>query len=200
MPKSAIATAQLDSYSKNINGIRKQHESISHRTTNPLYVQTRPGKKGMNFDFVDEGYMRQVLNDEFPEWSWEIIQYELVGDDSVAVHGRLLIVDNNISRSFDAVAAHGRSGDLGNDMKSANTEAFKLACNRLCNISDDVYRKSVLSQKQLDDVDSLIPQLKPSMQEKIKEAVATHGINPSNYEISMETLQALITTKEKENG
>ena len=55
--------------------------------------------------------------------------------------------------------------DIGNDIKSANSDALKLAMNRLCNIADDVYRKAyALSEEKekeltdlmsaLDDVDT----------------------------------------------
>ena len=112
--------------------IVNKHNTISKQTTNPLYVQKRQGKGGKNFEYVDEGYMRQVLNENFPVWTWEVVRYEFLGKEAVAVHGRLTILDEGQPRFFDALAAHqitlSRDGsgyvDLGNDMKSANTEAF----------------------------------------------------------------------------
>jgi len=106
--------------------------------------------------------MRWRLNQHYPIWSWEVIKYETLGDKAIVVHGRLKIIDEGVPRSFDSVAAHriaqARSGagyvDLGNDLKAANSDAFKVAVNRLCNVADDVYRKQyidkTLSQNQYD--------------------------------------------------
>jgi len=182
--------------------IKQKHQEISKKTTHPLYVK----KKG-DFDFVDEGWMRQVLNDNFPVWSWEVIKYEFLGKEAVSVHGRLMIVDEGQPRYFDALAAHritiskqgenaGAYVDLGNDMKSANTEAFKVACNRLCNISDDVYRKSVLSEEQLDTIEGMIPLLDGQTKRKVREGIGKHTINPGTFDSIMERL--VNTTKIKE--
>jgi hypothetical protein len=179
-----------------------KHNSISKKPTSPLYV-----KKLMDFDYVDEGWMRQVLNDNFPVWSWEVIKYEFLGKEAVSVHGRLMIVDEGQPRYFDALAAHrmtiskqgenaGGYVDLGNDMKSANTEAFKVACNRLCNISDDVYRKSVLSEEQLDTIEGMMPLLDGQTKRKVREGIGKHTINPITFDTIMERL--VNTTKIKE--
>jgi hypothetical protein len=180
-----------------LENIRVTHNDISQKTTNPLYVQQRPGKGGKNFDFVDEGYMRQVLNDNFPVWNWEIVKYEFIGKEAVAVHGKLTIVDNGMPRSYEALAAHditisskdGGYVDLGNDMKSANTEAFKVACNRLCNIADDVYRKSVLTDAQLDTLEGELGMLDRVTRTKVKQSIGNHQINPATFESTMEHLK-----------
>lgn len=188
--------------------IKNRHDGVSKETTSPLYVQKRPGKGGGTFDFVNEGYMRQILNDNYPVWSWEVIKYEFLGKEAVAVHGRLMIVEDGSPRYFDALAAHQMSVsretgvyiDLGNDMKSANTEAFKVACNRLCNISDDVYRKSVLSKAQLDTIEGVIGDLDGQTRRKVRESIGTNVINPSTFDTAMERLLAINEDKEKNNG
>lgn len=180
------------------------HDEISSKETSPLYVQKRQGPGGTTLDYVDEGYMRQTLNHNFPIWSWEIIKYEFLGKEAVAVHGRLKIVDNGVPRTFDSVAAHrvacskesGNFVDLGNDMKSANTEAFKVACNRLCNIADDVYRKSILSPEQIDTMESVLGMLDGQTRRKVKESVGNNSINPNNFDSTMEKLNKLIKDKE----
>ena len=183
-----------------------KHNSISKKPTSPLYV-----KKLMDFDYVDEGWMRQVLNDNFPVWSWEVIKYEFLGKEAVSVHGRLMIVDEGQPRYFDALAAHrmtiskqgenaGGYVDLGNDMKSANTEAFKVACNRLCNISDDVYRKSVLSEEQLDTIEGMMPQLDGQTKRKVRKGIWEHTINPITFDTIMERLVNTTKIKEADNG
>ena len=144
--------------------------------------------------------MRRVLNTQYPLWSWEVIKYEFLGKESVAVHGRLIIIDDGTQRSFDALAAHrvavkketGDFVDLGNDMKSANTEAFKVACNRLCNIADDVYRKAILSQEQIDTLEGAIGMVDGQTRRKIKESVGNNSINPSNFNETMERINKMI--------
>jgi hypothetical protein len=131
----------------------RKHQKVSEQPTPQDVVKSRNG-----FDYVDEGYMRFKLNKHYPIWSWEIIKYETLGDKAIVVHGRLKVMDEGVPRSFDSVAAHriavSRSGggyvDLGNDMKAANSDAFKVAVNRLCNVADDVYRKQYLD-KTLDE-------------------------------------------------
>ena len=80
-----------------------------------------------------------------------VIKYETLGDKAV-VHGRLKVMDEGVPRSFDSVAAHriavSRNGgyvDLAM-IKAANSDAFKVAVNRLCNVADDVYRKQYLDK------------------------------------------------------
>ena len=148
--------------------------------------------------------MRQTLNTYYPIWSWEVMKYEFLGKEAVAVHGRLTIVDNGIPRHFDAIAAHrvavgrenGNYVDLGNDMKSANTEAFKVACNRLCNIADDVYRKAILSPEQVDTLEGILGELDGQTRRKVKESVGNNTVNPSNFDSTMDKLMKIIKAKE----
>jgi len=189
--------------------VRYTHNTISKKDTHPFYIQQRGGPGGRMMDFVDEGYMRQVLNDNFPIWNWEVVSYEIYGQplpDYICVHGRLTIKDSGAERHFDALAAHqvkymrdtSDTVDLGNDMKSANTQAFKLACNRLCNISDDVYRKSVLSDEQLDTIEGMIGELDASTKKRVTQSIGDHKINPGTFSKTMERLNAM--TKGENNG
>jgi hypothetical protein len=182
--------------------IRTLHSSISSRPTPAYYIEER-----QNFEYVDEAFMRSILNQCFPIWNWEIIDWKVVEGGSIAVHGRLIIDDCGVIRSYDAIASHrialSRDGgghvDFGNDLKSANTDCFKVAVNRLCNVSDDVYRKSVLSESQLDTIEGLIEQLpEVSLQRKIIEGIKKKNINTTNYDSSVERLQQIIKG-EKEN-
>ena len=150
-----VKNGEIDS----LNTIVSRHKKISMQNTPKAYVSQKQG-----FDYVDEGYMRKILNDNFPIWSWEIMKYELLGDKVIVVHGRLTISDEGVVRHYDSIAAHriavstknGNYVDLGNDLKSANSDCFKVAVNRLCNIADDIYRKQIkdvsLSDKQKDQL------------------------------------------------
>ena len=209
MPKTTKQTSVAEVVNTSLDvqdAIVELHSKTSKETTSPLYVQKRQGPGGTTLDYVDEGYMRRKLNELFPIWSWEIQKYEFLGKEAVAVQGRLLIVDNGVPRHFDAIAAHrvalskesGNFVDLGNDMKSANTEAFKVACNRLCNISDDVYRKAILSEKQISAIEDILPTLDGQTRRKVKESVGNNKINPSNFDKTMKQLKSII--KENKNG
>ena len=156
--------AELDMYQSDIESLHDQaiqddvlirkHQKVSEEPTPSDVVKSRNG-----FDYEDEGYMRWRLNQHYPIGSWEVIKYETLGDKAIVVHGRLKVMDEGVPRSFDSVAAHriavSRNGsgyvDLGNDLKAANSDAFKVAVNRLCNVADDVYRKQYID-KSLGDV------------------------------------------------
>ena len=166
-----------------------KHQHVSEEPTPQDVVKSRNG-----FEYVDEGYMRWRLNQHYPIWSWEVIKYETLGDKAIVVHGRLKIMDEGIPRSFDSVAAHriaqARSGagyvDLGNDLKAANSDAFKVAVNRLCNVADDVYRKqyidNTISKNQSDYLYLLMSQLDVDEAKKVEAALVSGKINKDNYE------------------
>ena len=176
--------------------LASKHDMISQMSTPKAYVSQKQG-----FDYVDEGYMRKLLNDNFGVWSWEIVKYEFLGDKSIVVHGRLTISDQGVVRHYDSVAAHriavskstGDYVDISNDLKSANTDAFKVAVNRLCNIADDVYRKQVvdisLSERQLEEIDLLLRQIEDdSYTAKINELIDGKAINNRNYDATIKRL------------
>ena len=205
MAKKSVETLPTLVSDDSLELVRDTHNEISKTKTSELYVQKRQGPGGTTLDYVDEGYMRQMLNLYYPIWSWEVKKYEFLGKEAVACHGRLTILDNGQPRFFDALAAHriavgrenGNYVDLGNDMKSANTESFKVACNRLCNIADDVYRKAILSPEQVDTLEGVLPQLDGQTRRKVKESVGNNSINPNNFDSTMK--QLLNRIKEKES-
>lgn len=190
--------SELDMYQSDIESLRDievkdyiihKHQQVSEQPTPQDVVKSRNG-----FDYVDEGYMRFKLNKHYPIWSWEIIKYETLGDKAIVVHGRLKVMDEGVPRSFDSVAAHriavSRSGggyvDLGNDMKAANSDAFKVAVNRLCNVADDVYRKQYLDKTldewQYDKIVEVMKNLKDDDQANVQAALESGKINKDNYD------------------
>tara|TARA_Y100000310_G_C20641818_1_gene794367 strand:+ start:92 stop:676 length:585 start_codon:yes stop_codon:yes gene_type:complete len=180
--------------------IRTLHKKVSSTPTPAYYIEER-----QKFEYVDEAFMRSVLNDNYPIWHWEIKDWKVV-EGSIAVHGRLMIDDCGVVRCYDAIASHRialqRDGsghvDLGNDLKAANTDCFKVAVNRLCNVSDDIYRKSVLSESQLDTIEGLIEQIpEVSLQRKIIDAIKSKDINTTNYDSSVDKLQQTIKGAKK---
>ena len=143
--------------------------------------------------------MRYQLNSHYPIWKWDIIKYEFVGDKAIIIHGRLTIVDHGVERHFDSVAAHriasNQKGyvDIGNDLKAANSDCFKVAVNRLCNVADDVYRKQIpdlsLSLEQISNITDLSQEV--GNYETIEPKLQDSSINSMNYEATIRKLQNL---------
>jgi len=194
--------SELDMYQSDIESLQDQamlntsddvlirkHQKVSEQPTPQEVVKSKNG-----FDYVDEGYMRWRLNQHYPIWSWEVVKYETLGDKAIVVHGRLKVMDEGVPRSFDSVAAHriavARSGsgyvDLGNDLKAANSDAFKVAVNRLCNVADDVYRKQYidksLDKDQSDYLYLCMSQMDTDEAKKVEAALVSGKINKDNYD------------------
>ena len=183
------------------DSIRQKHQDISFTDTPKYYVKERQG-----FDYVDEGYMRHVLNQNYPIWNWEIIKYELLGSEWIAVQGRLTIYDNGICRKYDSISSHriqkkresSEFVDIGNDMKAANSDAFKVAVNRLCNVSDDVYRKRIeepeLTDKQRTFIMSLASQVEK--EEVVEQSIASGKIHKFNASRTIDQLKELVSKQQ----
>ena len=195
--------SELDMYQSDIESLSDadvnltaKHQHVSEIPTPQDVVKSKNG-----FDYVDEGYMRWRLNQHYPIWSWEVVKYETLGDKAIVVHGRLKVMDEGVPRSFDSVAAHriavARSGsgyvDLGNDLKAANSDAFKVAVNRLCNVADDVYRKQYVD-KSLGDVqvsnlmDVIADMENKKEADQVYDALKSGKINQDNYDKVMSKL------------
>ena len=133
-----------------------KHKKVSDMITPPSQIS-----KKMGLDYVEIGYMKHLADMEFPGWSWEIIKSEALGTEAYVVHGRLTYFSAGIKRIGDMVAAHriqkGRESanfvDVGNDIKSANTDCMKKAFNMYMNIADDVYRNQMID---LDENDKMM--------------------------------------------
>ena len=174
--------------------LQSKHNNISSITTPKAFVKDKGG-----FDYVDEAYMRHQLNTHYPIWKWEVIKYEFVGDKAIIVHGRLTIVDHGVERYFDSVAAHriasNQKGyvDIGNDLKAANSDCFKVAVNRLCNIADDVYRKQIpdleLDPAQTEHIEELSKDV--GNFDVIEPKLQDLSINSMNYEATVRKLQQM---------
>jgi hypothetical protein len=113
-------------------------------------------KQKAGFDYVTEGYLRNQLSKHFPTWSWipagnNPVQF--LGSEWIIVTGNLVVDDHGVKRTFmspGSARVMFKSGaphtaenviDIDKNVAAANTNGFKRAVNRLCNIADDVYRK-----------------------------------------------------------
>lgn len=136
--------------------------AIEKRTTisNTKTPKQMIKKKGDGFDYVEEGYMRAMLDKVYPDWSWlptpnDSVQF--LGSEWVVVSGVLEITEEESGRKrrfFSPGAARVQFKknqphtvenviDIDKNVASANSMGFKRACNRLAHIADDVYRKQV---------------------------------------------------------
>ena len=176
--------------------LQSKHDFVSNIPTPKVFVKDKGG-----FDYVDEAYMRNQLNSHYPIWKWEIIKYEFIGDKAISLHGRLTIVDHGVERHFDSVAAHRIASndrgyvDLGNDLKAANSDCFKVAVNRLCNIADDVYRKIIpdltLSNEQKETILGLIDGMNSATVGNVKAGMEGLEINSLNYDATIRKLEQI---------
>ena len=184
--------------------ITDRHIEISNIKTPKAYQY-----KKQSFDYVKIEYMRGIANKYFPTHSWEIISTEVLGSEAYVVHGRLTWHEEAngvmVKRTGDMVAAHriqkkqGTNSfvDIGNDVKSANTDTMKKAYNMYFNIADDVYRNQYqeieLSENQKKTL--LLLAKKVGIHDTIKQQIENNEIHGKNYKAAI----AKLTRKEKEN-
>ena len=159
--------------------------------------------------------MRKKRNDIYPIWSWEIDDTEFLGAEWIMVRGTLTILDNGVTRKFGAAGAKriqfkrgtehlpANIVDIGNNVKAANADAFKVATNRLCNIADDVYRKQVelpkpLTDKQQKIVADLLKEIDDhSLSAKVTLQVDSEKINSVNFKSAVDKLNQMKERKQE---
>lgn len=194
---------ELDSIKTALREVTEQHTTISNLKTPKAYI-----KKKMGMDYVEIGYMKAIADKEFPGWSWEIIKSEALGSAAYVVHGRLKWYDNGVMRTGDMVAAHriqtkkGSANefvDVGNDIKSANTDCMKKALNMYMNIADDVYRNQYEDPELTDDQVKAITKLAGEISDeefvKIDTLIQEKKLNALNYKASFAKLKRLKEAK-----
>ena len=182
--------------------IASKHKRVSSLITPKAYVFQL-----MDFDYVKINYMRDIADREYPGWSWTIIKTEALGTQAYAVHGRLKWYDEGLWREGDMAAAHriqqksDGSGfvNVGNDIKSANTDCMKKAFNMYMNIADDVYRNQTedtsLSEEEVENILSLAKKANidgKSLEKTITAKVDNGEIHALNYKGSIAKLERYI--------
>jgi len=183
--------------------IRDLHEKVSMEDTPKTFV-----KKKMGMDYVEISYMKSIADKYYPGWSWTIVSTEMLGSEAFMVHGRLKWFEGGIWREGDMTAAHrimklrDKEGfvDVGNDIKSANTDAMKKAFNMYMNIADDVYRNRVedtsLSQEDIDYIYEEMEGISDEWKEKISLSVENGDIEKNDI---AKVINKINQVKESEN-
>jgi len=183
-----------------INDIRKlitsKHKQVSDKKTPKPFI-----KKKMGMDYVEYSVMRDIADKEYAGWSWTIINTEVLGSEAFVVHGRLKWYDEGIWREGDMTAAHriqkkrgtNEFVDIGNDVKSANTDCIKKAFNMYLNICDDVYRNQIedlsLTKEQKDTIIEVSSMVSDTRFNEITEMVKEQTIHLGNYASSLLKLE-----------
>ena len=179
-----------------LKAITKKHKKVSNIPTPKAFI-----KKKMGMDYVEYSTMRDVADKEYPGWSWTIISSESLGSEAYVVHGRLKWYDCGVWREGDMVAAHRiqkKKGttefvDVGNDIKSANTDCIKKALNQYMNICDDVYKNQVDDPELNDDQIETLRQLaiKAQITEKVMGQIKNGEVNNLNFKASKAKLERM---------
>ena len=123
-------------------------------------VQKRPD--GLNY--IIDAYMDECLDKHFPGWSWKKAGgLNFLGSEYIVADGELYIIDEKLLAfgitppyrvywGCGAARIQYKSGkprtpenlvDIDKNVKAANTNAKKVAINRLTGIGDDVYGKRI---------------------------------------------------------
>ena len=191
-----IQNGSIDTVKMELKKITRQHKEIGK-------IETPKGliKKKQGFDYVELSYMKNIANEQFPGWSWTIIKGEALGSNAHVVHGRLKWFDNGVWREGDMVAAHriqtkrGTSEfvDIGNDIKSANTDCMKKALNVYLDIAADVYRSEdpTLDDTQYERLMTTAKKIGKDMAFEIAKKIDDSQINTSNYKASLAKLERM---------
>tara|TARA_R100001230_G_C5669607_1_gene174516 strand:+ start:41 stop:670 length:630 start_codon:yes stop_codon:yes gene_type:complete len=184
--------------------IRDLHEKVSMEDTPRSFIKNK-----MGVDYVEYSYMRKLADKFYPGWSWTIISTETLGSEAFMVHGRLKWFEGGIWREGDCTAAHriqkkrnsDNFVDVGNDIKSANTDCIKKAFNMYLNIADDVYRNRVpdtsLSQEEIEYLYGEIDGLDDEMKEKISLSIDNGDIEKGDIS---KVISRINQIKENMNG
>ncbi len=186
---------ELDAHRVRFQNIAITHGLVSNMKTPKAYIKDK-----MGMDYVEIGYMKQTADRHYPGWSWQIISTEFAGTEAFVVHGRLMWYDSGVKRIGDMTAAHriqkkkGSSEyvDLGNDIKSANTDCMKKAFNMYMNIADDVYRNQVenteLTEQQKDSILALAESINKETKSQIEKLIENGDLHALNYKGSFNKL------------
>ena len=149
--------------------IRQKMQEIAEETTPKLdssgqkIVDRRPD----GYEYIIASYMEKKLDEHFPGWSWEMAApLQFLGAEWIVAQGHLVIIDERLLafgivppvRRYYGVNAHRiayKSGadhtpiniiDVGNNVIAANTEAMKVAINRMTHIGHDIYGRRIYGE------------------------------------------------------
>lgn len=140
--------ALIDNSFLNVNQLQ-----FLHKFTPAKYIRERPAKGGGKWKYISGGYVKKTLNMMFGfDWDFEIIDQMIMHNEAI-VKGKLTVRSNGrtITKmqfgNKDIVYKKLQEGEtervplsIGNDLKSACTDALKKCASEL-GIGADIYNK-----------------------------------------------------------
>jgi hypothetical protein len=163
VPNSALSE-RIVAFKKDWN---KFYKKISKEKTPQVdgtgkrIIEKRPWD---NLEYIIDAYMDECLDKHFPGWSWKKAGgLTFLGSEYVVADGELYIIDERllafginppyrvywgsgaarIAYKKDQPHTPENLVDIDKNVKAANTNAKKVAINRLTGIGDDVYGKRI---------------------------------------------------------
>jgi len=87
---SIIGTNETDVIDK----VRQYVQEIRHKETPKARIKYRPGKKGMQYKYIDRIYACECLDENYPLWQFNLIpkSYEEI-NSFVQIMGTLKVID-----------------------------------------------------------------------------------------------------------
>ena len=181
---------QADLSLANDNSLNAKQLQLLLKKTPSQYVRQRPAKGGGVWHYVSGAYVRKVLNLMFGwDWDFEVLS-EMVQGNQVIVKGKLTCRVNGkaiVKTQFGCKEIMMRKGtneplNLGNDFKSATTDALKK-CSAEIGIAGDIYGKDEF--KEIDVIQDVMS-AEDTHNSKEKERVEKHIINANTIESLMQ--------------
>jgi recombination DNA repair RAD52 pathway protein len=181
---------QADLSLANDNSLNAKQLQLLLKKTPSQYVRQRPAKGGGVWHYVSGAYVRKVLNLMFGwDWDFEVLS-EMIQGNQVIVKGKLTCRVNGksiIKTQFGCKEIMMRKGtneplNLGNDFKSATTDALKK-CSAEIGIAGDIYGKDEF--KEIDVIQDVLS-AEDTHNSKEKERVEKHIINANTIESLMQ--------------
>lgn len=177
---------QADLSLANDNSLNAKQLQLLLKKTPSQYVRQRPAKGGGVWHYVSGAYVRKVLNLMFGwDWDFEVLS-EMIQGNQVIVKGKLTCRVNGksiVKTQFGCKEIMMRKGtneplNLGNDFKSATTDALKK-CSAEIGIAGDIYGKDEF--KEIDVIQDVMS-AEDTHNSKEKERVIRHIENANNID------------------
>lgn len=181
-----------------------------HKVTPSKYIRERPAKGGGNWKYLSGGYVKKTLNLMFGfDWDFEILE-QLILHGECIVKGKLTVRTNGhtiVKTQFgnkDIAYKKQQQGEterialsIGNDLKSAATDALKKCASEL-GIGADVYNKQEFESFIVvteDEADKTLEELKALFESKkmLVPATLISRINEIIYTKEVASFNKVIT-------
>ena len=181
---------QADLSLANDNSLNAKQLQLLLKKTPSQYVRQRPAKGGGVWHYVSGAYVRKVLNLMFGwDWDFEVLS-EMIQGNQVIVKGKLTCRVNGksiVKTQFGCKEIMMRKGtneplNLGNDFKSATTDALKK-CSAEIGIAGDIYGKDEF--KEIDVIQETLS-ADEVHNSKEKERVEKHIMYSNTIELLMQ--------------